>query len=62
MANAKRTSLRKSRIEESRNQRRTAPETPGAETNVEPLTREEAEHEALRHVGKTRKSTADDRQ
>ncbi len=61
MANADRNDLKKSRIEQTRNQREEAPRTPGAETNEEPLTPEEAEKEALRTVGKTRINTPDDR-
>jgi hypothetical protein len=49
MASANRNNLRKSHIDESRNQRDEAVRTPGAEITKEPATPEEAEHQARRN-------------
>ena len=62
MADADRNNLKKSGADAARNQRRTAPQVGGATGNDEALSPDEAQHEALKHVGKTRKNTPDDRE
>jgi len=61
MADANRNSLKKSGVDEARNQRHTAPQVGGASGSDEPASPAESETEALKTFGKTKKNTPDDR-